>query len=128
MKSTFISLILILAGDIIFGQSYDHTFTKHTSIRTPIQNDSEIPGLISTQKTEVVKYYDGIGRLQQEIMVQFTPNQKDMVKPVEYNRYGFNNRSFLPYAAENDDGTYKSDVLSEQHIFFLTASLGLAPY
>lgn len=48
------------------------------------------------KKTEVVQYYDGLGRPFQTIDIKGTPLKKDMVSHVAYDQYGRPSKTYLP--------------------------------
>jgi len=68
------------------GKNYIHSITPLT------------PNGDAGEATEVVSYYDGLGRLQQSISVNANPLGGDIVQPVEYDGYGRESKKYLPYA------------------------------
>jgi len=48
------------------------------------------------KKTEAVQYFDGLGRPKQSIAIKASPEGKDVVSHIEYDRYGRVSKSYLP--------------------------------
>jgi RHS repeat-associated protein len=70
---------------------------------------------------ESILYYDGLGRPLQEVGMGISPNQKDMVTFHEYDNLGRENKSYLPYADNSQDGSFKLNVVSKQASFYKDA-------
>jgi RHS repeat-associated protein len=71
---------------------------------------------------QTINYFDGLGRPIQSIQSQASPNFKDIVQPVDYDKNNRESIKYLPYAAEVGDGNYKIDVLSKQAAFYGSGS------
>ncbi len=66
-----------------------------------------------SKKIENVQYFDGLGRLKQNISLKSTPNGKDIVVPVEYDTYGRQVRDYLAIPQTTAlDGAIYADPLS----------------
>lgn len=66
-----------------------------------------------SKKTESVQYFDGLGRLKQNVAVKATPSGKDIAVPVEYNTYGRQVKSYLPIPQSGtQNGALYTDPLS----------------
>ena len=61
-----------------------------------------------------VRYFDGLGRLKQEIGVKQSPNVKDIVRPVVYDEYGREYKKYLPFANSSQNGRSVSSPLVGQ--------------
>jgi RHS repeat-associated protein len=62
-------------------------------------------------------YYDGLGRPIQTVAKQASPLQNDMVSFEVYDPYGREATRYLPYTSPSNNGTYKTDPVSEQNNF-----------
>lgn len=82
--------------------------------------------LASHEVAQTVEYHDGFGRSIQSIIVAKSPNQSDIVQPMEYDDYGMQTKKYLPYVADFSSGalqgwavlspsTYSS---SHQYLFY----------
>lgn len=65
---------------------------------------------ISERQTNYV-FFDGLGRPVQNLTVQGSPGQKDVVQPMGYDALGREHKKYLPYA-EGTDGWFKPDALA----------------
>jgi len=88
------------------------------------------PALTSTYTSadvmQTVQYLDGLGRPEQTIQVKAGPNAgNDLVQPFAYDEFGREAKKYLPYAAANGDGSFKSNALTAgQGVFSFYNSTG----
>jgi|GEM_PF-1819460 len=70
--------------------------------------------------SETVNYFDGLGRLMQEVQVRATPLGRDLVRPVKYDNMGRTEYNYLPYPLDNviSPGAYREDDSTEQYDFY----------
>jgi RHS repeat-associated protein len=68
-------------------------------------------------KQQTTIFYDGLGRPEQTVIMGASPNNKDLVSPVEYDALGRELNKHLAYQAGTGDGKFKSNALSEQQTF-----------
>lgn len=61
-----------------------------------------------------VQYFDGLGRLKQEIGVKQSPAKKDIVIPVVYDEYGREHKKYLPFANSSQNGRSVSSPIVAQ--------------
>ncbi|MEL6652531.1 MAG: DUF6443 domain-containing protein, partial [Bacteroidota bacterium] len=88
-------------------------------IRTPIQTEAEIGGLIGREKHTSIHYFDQLGRIEQQISLQATPDCQDLVQVYQYDAAGRQERQYLPYAiSSNGSGGKRNNPLSEQAAFY----------
>jgi RHS repeat-associated protein len=71
-------------------------------------------------------YFDGIGRGNQKISWQASPNKKDLVVPMEYDELGRIARSYLPYQSTADNGLIKTTPYQDQYNFYNAANNKIA--
>lgn len=67
---------------------------------------------------EQVQYFDGLGRLIQDVTVCFSPTGKDIVKPIEYDDFGRVDKEYLPYPSNLENGSYRGNGLAEQNSYY----------
>lgn len=70
--------------------------------------------VVSTSRT----YIDGLGRPVQEVIKNGSPQKKDIVKPIEYDQFGREIKSYLHYADVSMDGAYKNNCATAQASFY----------
>ncbi|MFS4493194.1 DUF6443 domain-containing protein [Maribacter sp. 2308TA10-17] len=79
-----------------------------------------------------VTYFDGLGRPIQQIGIDQTPNNNDIITHMEYDGFGRMVKEYLPYATTDTDtqGSYRSDALTltEDHYDVLKYQNTLNPY
>jgi RHS repeat-associated protein len=63
-------------------------------------------------------YFDGLGTLLQQVEKQMAPSGNDMVQPYVYDADGKEQYRFLPYVANDNQGTFKSNAFSVQPEFY----------
>jgi hypothetical protein len=102
-------------------------------VRTYTYQDKNISGDIETLEPEKVvmntKYYDGLGRPVQEVSKKGSPLKKDIVQPVNYDRFGREPLNFLPYIASSATGDVQLQPLSNQRQFYkTTANVAVSDY
>lgn len=85
---------------------------------TGITTDDQIYGLNNTQKQTTRTYYDGLGRNIQTVVLQASPQQKDIVQPISYDNLGRQTTGYLPYVGGSGNGLYHPNVLNEQSAFY----------
>ncbi|MFE7087115.1 DUF6443 domain-containing protein [Sphingobacterium spiritivorum] len=102
-------------GDI----PYFNTFSDqdHNYIMT---RDLLIPGITKANVSEArkaneekreIKYYDGLGRIIQQIQVKGSPNYNDIVQHFSYDSFGRETLKYLLYSAnEAGDGKFKTSA------------------
>ncbi len=69
---------------------------------------------------QTTQYFDGLGRPIQTVGKQVSPLGKDAVSMNEYDIFGNEPYTFLPYVSPSSDGNYKSVPVSEQINFNTT--------
>lgn len=92
---------------------------KSDVIRVPgKKTESSLGTLTPAEKTSTVVYLDGMGRIQQQILVKGSPTGKDVVAPVEYDSWGRSSKTYLPYADTTTNGSFHSGYKTEQLNFY----------
>jgi len=126
MKNRVLSVIfviLVVFEHALMAQSLDRPFSKTLIVRTPVQLETDLAGLLVNQQAVSISYFDGLGRVEQAVQKQQTPNMKDFVQPFSYDGYGLLTRQYEPYASAATNGTFDAAALEHQYLFYLQASL-----
>ena len=85
-------------------------YIKTTTLRMPTTNASQIS---QTHHTQVIEYFDGLGRPLQTVVPKGSPQQKDIVTPFSYDNVGRIDKKYLPYVSSNSNGSYNSNALTQ---------------
>ena len=106
-RHLFISILLSVCL-LAAGQGYD---TLHSYVSKRIYLNEE-----GTKYIDNVTYLDGFGRKLQEVQVKGSPDgTSDLVQPYSYGKLGRTERTYLPYAKANNNGTFVNDPLNTSH-------------
>lgn len=111
-------LFLMSAGFVCLSQTSNENYvTTHTA-------RIETTGSISsntdhTQVTRSTQYFDGLGRPMQTVVRKGSPDGKDLVTPIEYDAFGRQSKSYLPYSnTPTTPGNYHGSWSSEIDNFY----------
>ncbi|WP_455550098.1 DUF6443 domain-containing protein, partial [Chryseobacterium rhizosphaerae] len=66
-----------------------------------------------TQKSEMITYFDGLGRAKQIINVKATTTGKDLVTPITYDIFGRQTKDILPVPIATQNSSIHSGVTDE---------------
>ncbi|GET34235.1 hypothetical protein PbJCM13498_30980 [Prolixibacter bellariivorans] len=83
-----------------------------------ITDTASVASLTAAQKSETVNYFDGLGRLAQEVQVKASPGLADIVRPVRYDAYGREAMKFLSYPKANSNGAFVATDSTEQAAYY----------
>ncbi len=90
-----------------------------------VYNQSLAPDQVQTS----TQYFDGLGRPEQTVVQQFSPElpnnggKKDLVTPVTYDALGRPSKTYLPYVM-GSDGLFKFNALTDQQNFYASSTTG----
>jgi RHS repeat-associated protein len=86
-------------------------FIKEKTILKPgTTTSAEVADLTVLFKSEKITYFDGLGRVEQEVMWKASPNNKaDIVQHHVYDEFGNKPKTFLPYVSTENTGWYKEN-------------------
>jgi RHS repeat-associated protein len=117
MSNLRVTNLLIAALLFIAGYSSAQTvgYTQSEVIKVSgILTDEQVLGLSNTQKQVSRIYYDGLGRPIQNIALQASPLQRDLIQPLTYDNLGRQVRTYLPYVGKSTDvaGSYRTAAIS----------------
>ncbi|NPA42485.1 MAG: RHS repeat-associated core domain-containing protein, partial [Chlorobi bacterium] len=91
-----------------FAQSSDHNWVKEKVYRVPTSVPLNSPAL--TEAFVTVRYYDGLGRVEQEIQKEMSPGGGNLVTHHEYDAFGRKAKEFLPYPVSAGDLDFVTDA------------------
>jgi len=107
----------------------DQNYILTRTFKTPFVMDAAAAGSNAYKAHEVnqtIQYIDGLGRQSQIITVQGSPNFDDVVKPIVYDAMGRESQKYLPYVAASTGGTFRSEALKAQGLFYTSPTAGIA--
>jgi len=110
-------LVLLAFTQQVAGQSRSYIQTDVVTV-PQVTTSAQVDTLSQGRKQTSITYLDGLGRPIQQIAVQASPLQKDMVQPIVYNNLGQQVKSYMPYVSGATDGAYRTSALSEQSAFY----------
>ena len=126
MRYQYISaLVIFLLCHLSIRTNAQTNYTQDEIVK--VSGTTTEVGVISlpaAQKITTRSYEDGLGRVIQNIVLQGSPMQKDIVQPVAYDNLGNTSASYLPYTT-NNDGSYRPNALvtnGEQRAFYTGAA------
>lgn len=93
------------------GHPGNHVLT--TTVQVPGVTESTVNGLPAEKGQRQIQYFDGLGRSLQTIQIQGGPGPErgDVVQPVEYDAFGREVNTFLPYVAPGSGGSYQPNAV-----------------
>jgi RHS repeat-associated protein len=86
-----------------------------------VQQDVQLYNLPNTQSDSTLIYVDGLGRPIQRIGKKSSPQNFDIVTPVEYDANGRTSKDYLPYVSQSHSGKYQVSYASQQSGFYIAA-------
>jgi RHS repeat-associated protein len=75
---------------------------------TGVTSEGAVIALPQSQKITSRAYTDGLGRTIQNVSIQASPLQKDMVQPIIYDNLGMVTQAWLPYTDTSTNGSYQA--------------------
>ncbi|MDP4240347.1 MAG: DUF6443 domain-containing protein, partial [Bacteroidota bacterium] len=100
-----------------FSQNQNYIVTYTPNISGMMDADS-VRGKDIAVLSQQVQYFDGLGRPMQNVIFKGSPLLNDIVQPIAYDSLGREPKQYLPYVSTINDGSYKSDALTEQATFY----------
>ncbi|MEM9897300.1 MAG: DUF6443 domain-containing protein, partial [Bacteroidota bacterium] len=84
-----------------------------------VTNKEDISTLDMSSRSQLVQYYDGLGRPIQTVATMASPAQQDLVTPIEYDNYGRQSKHYLPFASTHESpGSYHEGWQNHQREFY----------
>ena len=90
------------------GSQGDQNYVVTRKVGVPnVTNESSVATLSSTAMQVSVSYFDGLGRLIQQVNKSASPSQNDIVIPTLYDKHGREARKYLPFVLGDGSGLLK---------------------
>ncbi len=105
------------------GRNYQRTETVLVAGVTAVTEVSELAE--GTEKRTTYTYMDGFGRTTQQVAVQASPQGKDIVSFYEYDPFGRQPRSYLPFVADGTAGLPVAQPAAAQAAFYANPPTGV---
>lgn len=112
-------LLCACAGQVAFAQSASDNYIKVYRALKPLSGNLSIVN-DKYSVSEVITYFDGLGREVQSVARQASPLGKDVVIVSKYDDYGKKTVSFLPYVSNQTSGAAKASPFTDQAAFYTT--------
>ncbi|WP_461630285.1 DUF6443 domain-containing protein [Labilibaculum euxinus] len=106
---------IALPGD----QNY---IVQTTILKEGIDDKDMIDNLSSDDRSLIIDYYDGLGRPQQTVNWQASPDKTDIVQAFSYDEYGREAMKYLPYSTKVGLGVKYASPIVAQHDFYSSSS------
>ncbi|NII28351.1 RHS repeat-associated core domain-containing protein [Pseudoflavitalea sp. X16] len=122
-ESGFSNVVTILVHNVT-AAVFNNNYIRTRSFTRPAITDKGVADILTAPNdvSQVTSYFDGLARLVQTVSRQkgagTTP--KDLVQPVQYDRFGREAFKYMPYVAASTDGNLKLNPLTEQQSFNTT--------
>ncbi|MCJ7933151.1 MAG: DUF6443 domain-containing protein [Chryseobacterium sp.] len=106
MKKYSITKIVSFLGLMVAGMSYAQSNDNYVQSTTCLNDDC-------SKKSEIITYFDGLGRAKQIINVKATPTGKDLVTSVTYDGFGRQGKNILPVPVATQNSLIHSGITNE---------------
>jgi len=120
LKNNILLYLLIFTAINSFSQSQTHNYIETVILKQPVTDYYSIDKTDNTQTTVNINYLDGLGRPIQTISVAQSPNGHDVVQPITYDQFSRQDKQYLPYTIENNNGGFRTDAITEQMHYYNT--------
>lgn len=106
-------LHLLIDGYTDYALDANTTFVQKNFIETiiPTKGITAIAQADSENSQRIIQYFDGFGKLQEEVNVAFTPGKLDLATYQEYDDYGRVTRKWLPAVSDKKGKFLKLDSI-----------------
>lgn len=102
------------------GQNLNY-IVSNTILVPGITNADDVNGLSAELNSQVVQYFDDLGRPVQTVSTQGSPLKKDIVQPIVYDAFGRTTLNYLPYVSVDGNGRYKSGFVEKSKPGYTTS-------
>ncbi|HTJ51991.1 MAG TPA: DUF6443 domain-containing protein [Cyclobacteriaceae bacterium] len=92
--------------------------TSNVALVDNITDASGMDNLPVDQVSQLIVYSDGLGRPSQRVTTQGSPLKNDIIQPIAYDEFGREAKQYLPYASSTGDGTYRTNAVYDQSVFY----------
>jgi RHS repeat-associated protein len=94
-------------------ENYIYTFVPQVSVADVSQ---------ITQNKDALKnitYFDGLGRPIQSVAIKQSASEKDIVNHIDYDNFGRQALTYLPYQSNSSSGFYRSSAKTETNSYYI---------
>ncbi|WP_192822826.1 DUF6443 domain-containing protein [Rufibacter sp. LB8] len=102
------------------GNDYNYV-TETTVLREGYRSAAGLAGADADSASRKVTYFNGLGWGMQTVLVQASPNKKDIVTPVTYDAFGRPDTTYLPYV-NGAGGLFQQGAVAAQGLFYSQAA------
>ncbi|WP_168803076.1 DUF6443 domain-containing protein [Chitinophaga oryzae] len=126
---TQVLFLLLMTRSAAAQLSTGHNFISKTAVNVPgVSTQAQVNALPAESGNRTVTYFDGLGRQVQAIVLQGSPDKKDIITPTEYDNYGRTVKTILPYTDMTGagSGSFRTGAFADQLNFYSPANTTLA--
>ncbi|UII21604.1 DUF6443 domain-containing protein [Fulvivirga ligni] len=99
----------------------DYNYVRETiALKAGFHNGNDLRNSVIAYKQDQYSYVDDIGRPLQEVFVEQSPSQMDVVIPHSYDKYGRESVQYLPFV-EGENGEFKSNFIAKEKTSYATS-------
>jgi RHS repeat-associated protein len=106
----------VLNVPLASNPSANQNYVRVKTYKVPSLTEIADPSV--NQQSEIIQYFDGLGRPSQVIQTRASALGNDIVQPVAYDAWDREVVKYLPFADQNGNGAFKSNVISTQNTFY----------
>jgi len=96
------------------GQNYILTRTFRDTVKLAQLGSLRTIG----QENQSIQYFDGLGRPSQTVQLMASPTYKDIIQHIEYDGFGRESTTYLPYGEKSGNGSFRSGAKTTQSDFY----------
>ncbi|NTW24870.1 MAG: hypothetical protein HGA37_09235, partial [Lentimicrobium sp.] len=98
-STIWIFIFLVCCTHLLFAQSPEKNYILKTTLLDTVSDPALISELEDWQKSDLIEYYDGLGRLAQTNNFHSTPAGLDFIQHLEYNAFSRQKFNYMPFPA-----------------------------
>jgi RHS repeat-associated protein len=107
-------------------------YVNTTTFKDSVKTDVDASALTSDRQINEISYFDGLGRLIQDVKKLASPLGKDIIQMYAYDQYGREAVKYLPYTSTTTDGSFNPNAYLSLKSFYNSPPTGIvstaAPY
>lgn len=112
--------VVTLTQPVVINQNYNHIRITDATVAGKA-TATQLESASVQERTAEYKFFDALGRPMQNVTVQGSPAQQDVIQPLAYDEFGREVRNYLPYVDGSGDGQFKTGSLGDgglQRLFY----------
>jgi RHS repeat-associated protein len=121
-----LSISLFVFSLLSFSQTVTENFVKNTTYKDSVKTSIGTPTVL--QALQNVTYYDGIGRPKQVLQSKQSATGMNVVRHIEYDAFGREQKSYLPYTNSASDLNYVAGSTAKSETLNYSAYIGQSPF